>query len=157
MQPCLPLAEYIALENLPSVAVSALWALPRASGIYFVVSDDGIVQYIGRTRDLYARWHPHHRSIQYRKYPHYRIAWVTVSNPELLPAIEQACIDFFHPKDNGQALAPDEQILQCTMKTTPEAQRLLRLIAAHTGEKQYAVLERLLRQELRQLQKETQE
>ncbi len=40
-----------------------------------------------------------------------------------------------------------------TIKATTKALQMLRLIAAHTGEKQYAVLERLLREELRKVQK----
>ena len=35
-----------------------------------------------------------------------------------------------------------------SIKTSPRALKLLRLIAAHTGEKQYEVLERVLQQEL---------
>jgi hypothetical protein len=42
---------------------------------------------------------------------------------------------------------------QITIKTTPKAKQLLRLIAAHTGEKQYQALERLLSRELTKLQK----
>jgi hypothetical protein len=40
-----------------------------------------------------------------------------------------------------------------TIKTTPQAQQLLRLIAATTGEKQYKVLERLLAREWAKVQK----
>jgi len=40
-----------------------------------------------------------------------------------------------------------------TAKITPKALRLLRLIAALTGEKQYEVLERLLEKEAARLQK----
>lgn len=36
---------------------------------------------------------------------------------------------------------------QITIKTTPKARRLLRMVAAQTGEKQYQVLERLLSDE----------
>jgi hypothetical protein len=39
-----------------------------------------------------------------------------------------------------------------TTKLTPEALRLIRMIAAATGEKQYEVLDRLLRKEARRLQ-----
>lgn len=39
------------------------------------------------------------------------------------------------------------QQLLVTHKITPEAKRLLRMIAAQTGEKQYATLERLLARE----------
>jgi len=40
-----------------------------------------------------------------------------------------------------------------TTKMTPEALRLIRIIAAMTGEKQYEVLERILKVELERLQK----
>jgi hypothetical protein len=40
-----------------------------------------------------------------------------------------------------------------TIKTTKKALQLLRLIAAHTGEKQYAILERLLQNELTKVEK----
>lgn len=40
-----------------------------------------------------------------------------------------------------------------TIKTTKKALQLLRLLAAHTGEKQYAILERLLQQELTKVEK----
>jgi hypothetical protein len=43
-----------------------------------------------------------------------------------------------------------------TIKTSKKALQMLRLIAAHTGEKQYAVLERLLQKELTKVQKATQ-
>jgi hypothetical protein len=40
-----------------------------------------------------------------------------------------------------------------TIKTTKKALQLLRLLAAHTGEKQYAILERLLQHELTKIEK----
>jgi hypothetical protein len=40
-----------------------------------------------------------------------------------------------------------------TMKVTPEALKLLRIIAAHTEETQYQVLERLLTKELERIEK----
>jgi hypothetical protein len=46
------------------------------------------------------------------------------------------------------------QTQKITIKATPQALQLLRLIAAHTGEKQYRVLERVLREELRTVEKE---
>jgi hypothetical protein len=42
-----------------------------------------------------------------------------------------------------------------THKITPEAKRLLRMIAAHTGETQYATLERLLATEWQRVQHAT--
>jgi hypothetical protein len=43
---------------------------------------------------------------------------------------------------------------QVTIKTTPTAQQLLRMIAAQTSEKQYQVLERVLHQEWARLQQQ---
>lgn len=43
-----------------------------------------------------------------------------------------------------------------TIKTTPEALKLLRLIAAYTGERQYKILERLLKRELSSIESSTQ-
>jgi hypothetical protein len=39
-----------------------------------------------------------------------------------------------------------------TIKTTKKALELLRLLAAYTGEKQYAILERLLQAELKKVE-----
>lgn len=43
--------------------------------------------------------------------------------------------------------------LLITIKTTRKALQLLRLIAAYTGEKQYAILERVLQAELHKVEK----
>ena len=40
-----------------------------------------------------------------------------------------------------------------TIKATPEALRMLRLIAAYTGDKQYKILERVLGKELERIQR----
>lgn len=40
------------------------------------------------------------------------------------------------------------------LKVPPEVHRLLRMLAAHTGEKQYAVLARLLAAEWRRVQRQ---
>jgi hypothetical protein len=40
-----------------------------------------------------------------------------------------------------------------TLKVTQDALRMLRIIAAHTGERQYAVIERVLAEELRKVNK----
>ena len=42
-----------------------------------------------------------------------------------------------------------------TLKVPPDALRMLRIIAAHTGEKQYAVIVRVLAAELRKVHKQT--
>lgn len=43
---------------------------------------------------------------------------------------------------------------QITVKTSPEAIRLLRIVAAVTNEPQYRVLERLIAQEMKRLKAE---
>jgi len=46
------------------------------------------------------------------------------------------------------------KLILVSTKVTPEALKLLRIIAALTGEKQYAVLERVLKAELERIHKE---
>jgi len=46
------------------------------------------------------------------------------------------------------------KLILVSTKVTPEALKLLRVIAALTGEKQYAALERVLKAELARVQKE---
>lgn len=151
----LPLANFICVEALPSTTVEERGRLPKESGIYFVLNATGVVQYIGRTTNLYLRWIGHHRLDQYNAMTGARIAWLTMSNPDLLPAIEQACIEYFQPQDNGRRLrdaveeSPDtigNRKILGTMRLTKEAWRLLRALAAQAGVSMMAIVEVLIRE-----------
>ena len=150
----LPLAEYVCVDSLPSVALNEHALLPRESGIYFVLNAEGGVQYIGRTVNLHARWRDHHRIKQYSKMAVVRIAWLTVSNAALLPSIEKACIAYYQPPDNDTYLDPDDAVnvsSHVTIRVTMRGRELLRLASALSGEKQYEIFDRLIEAEVARL------
>ena len=49
------------LKQLPYLPLEEKSALPKRSAIYFAIDSVGIVQYIGRTNNVYQRWVSHHR------------------------------------------------------------------------------------------------
>lgn len=89
------------IERLPFTGFLQKKTLPTESGIYFALSESGEVLYIGRAGDIAQRWTAHHRAKQLEEMNCARLAWLTVSNPELLPEIEAALITHFQPVLNG--------------------------------------------------------
>ncbi len=89
--------ESIDFLNLPSLPLKSRKDLPNCQGIYFVISSQGTIQYIGCTKNLRRRWQQHHRLGQLEKYFDVKIAWLEVSESELLPEIEKALIKWFKP------------------------------------------------------------
>lgn len=59
--------ESINILNLPSLPLKSRKDLPNCQGIYFVISSQGIIQYIGYTKNLKKRWQQHHRLGQARE------------------------------------------------------------------------------------------
>ena len=84
-------------SSLPSVLLADRKRLPSISAIYFAMSS-GSVQYIGMSKNLRKRWVNHH----HKKHLDIdsNIAWIEVSNPDLLPQIEAALIEWFKPPLN---------------------------------------------------------
>lgn len=139
-------------ESLPFLALP--WKrlqdrkdLPNCAAIYFVCDANSRVLYIGRATRLSQRCMSHNRLPQCRTIAQCRIAWLEVTEPALLQAIEEACIAYFCPPWNGHA----EPGALTTTKITPEALRLLQQIAERLGEKQYGTLTRLLTREWERL------
>jgi hypothetical protein len=96
--------EQINLESLPSVSIEDWRHLPETSCIYFAIDAQGIVQYIGRSVNLRQRWINHHRKKQLACIGGVKIAYLSISNLDLLPELEKALIDWFDPKLNAQSL-----------------------------------------------------
>jgi hypothetical protein len=91
--------ESLDLKALPSMPLSDRRNLPIISCIYFALSS-GKVQYIGRSANLQQRWIQHHRQ-QYLDI-NSNIAWLEISNIDLLPQIEAALIEWFKPPLNRE-------------------------------------------------------
>jgi len=87
--------------------------LPTIPGIYFAIDSQGVVQYIGRSNNIRQRWSQHHRNRQLKQIGGVKIAWIEVSDETLLPAIEEALIDWFDPPIKIE----DSQLSDVTLTT----------------------------------------
>jgi predicted DNA-binding protein len=92
--------ETIELSSLPSLSLLQRKDLPEVSGIYFVINNQGVIQYIGKSINLKQRWQQHHRLSQLEELPDIKIAWLEVSDHSLLLEIERALIHWFKPSLN---------------------------------------------------------
>lgn len=90
--------------TLPFVWFAERSGFPCEMAVYFVISGTDEVLYIGRTKDLFARWQNHHRLKQFAQIQDIRIAWIAINDAILLPLIEKALIDHFSPPLNGSRL-----------------------------------------------------
>lgn len=114
---------------LPSLSLDQRNALPDCPAIYFVLSPDDVVLYIGKTVKLMMRWKAHHRYRQCAAIPGVRIAWLSLTDtPDLLNAIEQACIEYFEPTFNRQHL-PNIEDIKRSVRFPVELYRRLEQIA----------------------------
>ena len=95
--------EEINPQFLPSIFVLQRSELPKISWIYFVLSKNGKVNYIGRTNNLKKRWQVHHILDQFKEDVEAKIAWLEVSDRSLLPEIEKALIKWFKPSLNRRS------------------------------------------------------
>lgn len=74
--------------------------LPNSPGVYFVLSTNDEVLYVGRTFSLFIRWQTHHRRTQLETLPGVRIAWLSVDDPTRLSELERTYIEHFQPPLN---------------------------------------------------------
>jgi hypothetical protein len=144
------------LDTLPSVAFHKYRELPACPGIYFALLPNGDAVYIGSTINLQKRWTSHHVFQELEKDGCATIAYY-LCKEEALNQLEQIMIQELNPSLNGpwypRPIRLLEQAVLQTLKVTEAALRMLRIIAAHTGERQYVVIERVLAEELRKVNK----
>ena len=88
---------------LPCVPFKERHSLPRVSGLYFALADDGEVLYVGATQNLYQRWVSHHQDQALQKLGCLSIAYY-VCEISALADTEQAMISQFQPRLNGKWL-----------------------------------------------------
>lgn len=86
------------IGTLPFLPVAERDSLPDCPAIYFAIDEAGEVLYIGRANSLSERWRKHHRTNQLEGAS---VAWLTVSDVQLLPEIERAMIKHFRPSLNN--------------------------------------------------------
>lgn len=90
----------IQIDELPSVALEDKKHLPEVSCTYFAIDTQGVIQYIGQTKNLNRRWMSHHKRTHLSG-GGIKIAYLDCPT-ELLEEIERALIDWFKPPLNTQ-------------------------------------------------------
>ncbi|MEK0188113.1 helix-turn-helix domain-containing protein [Microcoleus anatoxicus] len=86
--------------TLPSLPLTEKQNLPGLPAIYFALGNSDEILYIGRSKNLAARWNVHHRYTELKTIGNVRIAWLHCSDESLLSQIEEALIKSFVPPLN---------------------------------------------------------
>ncbi len=86
--------------TLPSLPLTKKQNLPGLPAIYFALGNSDEILYIGRSKNLAARWNAHHRYTELKTIGNVRIAWLHCSDESLLSQIEEALIKSFVPPLN---------------------------------------------------------
>lgn len=110
--------------SLPSVLLSDRFNLPCVSGIYFVLDKDNNLLYLGRSRNINARWQHHHRYSQISNFVGVKIHWFEIKDIDILPVIESQLIASLNPILNNTSVDPLSQKIENV--TVSEAMAVLR-------------------------------
>lgn len=92
--------QAINFDLLPWVPLDATAGFPAQPGIYFAIDAHGIVQYIGKSKDVRGRWKSHHRYEQLAAIGGIKIVYLFFDSVELLLEVEAALIQWFNPPLN---------------------------------------------------------
>lgn len=97
--------ESVDPQSLPSVDWRKKKDLPQKPGIYFFIDESNAVRYIGMSRNIQRRVSGHNHRKFLQSQPKARVAYLTVSDlaisdPFLIPEIENALIKHFQPDLN---------------------------------------------------------
>ncbi|MBD2497904.1 helix-turn-helix transcriptional regulator [Nostoc sp. FACHB-280] len=84
---------------LPSVSLHERSQLPTTPCIYFAIDSQGVIQYVGKAKNLRTRWRAHDKGIELSMMDSVTIAYLEV-DAELLVEIENALIEWFMPSLN---------------------------------------------------------
>ena len=87
------------ISTLPSLAFEHRYDLPPIPAMYFVLSEQREIVYIGETENLNARWKSHHRARQMAS-GGYRIHWREMTDPAARTIAERGAIAYFRPTWN---------------------------------------------------------
>lgn len=89
----------IDLFSLPCLPLEKKSLLPAIPCVYFAIDSQGIVQYIGQTKNLKKRWELHHKGIDLALLGGVKISYLCVEL-SLLEKLESAFIHLFKPPFN---------------------------------------------------------
>lgn len=92
--------ESFDLSSLPCLPLSDRGKLPHCAAVYFALSSQGRVLYIGRSIDIRERLRGHHRLTLLKSLGGVKIAWFKESDSLALQRIETILIKHFNPPLN---------------------------------------------------------
>ena len=124
---------------LPSLPLTEKQNLPRLPAIYFALGNSDEILYIGRSKNLAARWNVHHRYTELKTIGNVRIAWLHCSDESLLSEIEEALIKYFVPPLN-RTPNPNPKVTPKNEKT----EKLIEIVKLARGDLSFSAFGRLL-------------
>jgi hypothetical protein len=86
--------------KLPSLPLAWNRALPKCPAIYFAISENKQILYIGSTVNLNRRWFRHKRCRELGNVGNVQIAWFQVSDISILIKLESQSIRYYQPSLN---------------------------------------------------------
>jgi hypothetical protein len=100
--------KLLCLRDLPSITLDRRKELPQCQGVYFAITPESAVLYIGKARNIFKRWMQHHRLIDLKQTEGVLLAWLEIEGDTVtLDAVEAVCIEYFRPKLNGTETSPN--------------------------------------------------
>ncbi len=103
------------ITDLDFVSLAELRKLPSIPAIYFAVSKNNELLYIGKAESLKSRWKNHHRYEQLvNDYPGTRIYYHKINDKAHLKILEEYFIELFSPKLNSQPIPRYKKLSEWT-------------------------------------------
>lgn len=93
-------SESFGLSSLPYLSLADRRKLPSCPAVYFALSSQGRVLYVGRSANICERLRSHHRVPLLEALGGVKIAWLEQSNSFALPRLEKTLIKHFNPPLN---------------------------------------------------------
>lgn len=95
------IASALTVGDLTNLPIGNEGEVPHQPAIFFTLTTTGRILKIGSSPDLGEDWRTQLRAIAHCDLPEVRSVWLAVSDPALLPKLEQLFIDQFKPVLNG--------------------------------------------------------
>lgn len=103
--------ENINIHSLPSLIIPERFNLPEVGAVYFVLSENNEVEYIGKAKKLYKRWRKHECCIDMDSPKTCRVAWIEVADEIERVEIEKQFIISIKPRLNSQNKSAPKPII----------------------------------------------
>ncbi len=143
------LQDAVDINSFPSVEVNERANLPEIAAIYFVLNSSREIQYIGQSKNINSRWRYHQKLKELKDTNDIRIAYMAISDVDLLFEVEQALIRHFNPPlnlDNPFNQKSDSPRVVKTFRMTDECWKIFGELAKEKGMTKADYLEWMVRE-----------